>query len=113
MTPIIGLWLAINGLGIAFAAFDLWDAALDLRLLDALHITDARRHVAKSNVRGQAVRVAVLLSFIAAGVIAAADIQGDWVRWLLITSAALISGDSVADRLARRKVMSNVEKVDR
>lgn len=106
---IVWAWLTVNGLGLLFAVYDLWDSALDLRLLHTLHIDDARTQIAKANVRSQGVRVVVLLSFIVAGLVAVAGFATGAVRWLLFGSATLISGDAVAARLSRRKVMSNIE----
>ena len=107
---IITVWLGISTVGLAFALYDLWDGAIDLRTLEALGIHDSRATAAKRNVRSQAARVAVLGAFSAIGIAAALSLRGPAIAWTLTGSAAVIALDAVWDRFSRRKLLDQVRR---
>lgn len=109
MLKIEVFWVMLSSFGLSFSLYDLWDATIDLRLLGALGIHDARLVVAKRNVRAQAMRSLALGLIGSSGVLALLVFDTTSVRAMLVLHLIVLVIDSVAERRSRRQLLNAVQ----
>ena len=107
------VWIVLSVGGATFAAWAVFDAALDLRLVTALGISDMRLAVARRNVRTQASRLILLLLWTGIGIGAAIKVPSGAIQWGLVAGAGIVTADSIADRLSLQKALEGLPRSDR